>query len=83
MTNLQRTAVSGFVGLAATATAIWLLWPTDRCISTLMLPADKNRKSCTNLLGLPADEPVALTIAVLAGSAAAAVAWRLLRRRPR
>lgn len=82
MNGVQRTGVSGFLGLAAAAAAIWSLWPTERCISTVAL-GGKNRKSCTNVLGLPADEPVALTVAVVAGFAVAVVAWRLLRRRSR
>ncbi len=81
MSRVQRSAVSAFLGLVAAAPVAWLLWPTERCISTLVLPADRNRKSCTNVLGLPADEPVALAIAVVAGLAVAILLWRFLRRR--
>lgn len=69
-----------FVGLVAAGAAALLLWPTEWCITTVAL-GGKNRKSCMNLLGLRAEEPVALSIAVVTGLAVAIFLWRFLTRR--
>ena len=81
MTKLQRAAASAVAGLVAAAALAWLLWPTTHCISTLVLPAHKNRKTCTNVLGLPANESLALGVSVVAGFAVAILLWRGLSRR--
>jgi hypothetical protein len=81
MSNVQRTAVSAFVGLVAAAVTAWLTWPTTNCIRTLELPADRNRKSCTSVLGLPTDESLALAIAVIVGLVVAFLLSRFVWRR--
>ena len=83
MSGLQRTSLSALVGLGATAAVAWVLWPTTNCIRTLELPVDRNQKSCTSVFGLPADESLALAIAVVAGLVAAFLLSRFLWRRAR
>ena len=51
-----------------------LMWPTEDCVSTLMLPPGRNTPSCTSVIGLPTHEIAAVAL----GLVVAFVLWRLL-----